>query len=516
MTALAPSRTSIPATRPPRRHAVTAIRAGVAAASAVLASAVLACARPTPAPAPLPAAPIAIVHATVIDVRAGRDVPAQTIVLDGGRIVDVGADASVRIPVGARVVDATGRFVMPGLWDMHAHVRTPTARTVELPLFLANGVTGIREMGSDCKDTTAVGAICIGDLRRWQREIETGALLGPRLLALSSWHVDGPRDLPKNAPAFFRASTPEEATQLVQYFADRGVDFIKVYNNIPRQGYFALMREARRRHMTVVGHNPVQITARELSDSGQHSVEHARVFLFYCWPGAEQFWTQGTPRMTVTQLLQRMVDDYDPAICGGLFQTYARNDTWYVPTHVTRAVEAHASELRSSHDPRDRYIPRAMHDEWVADVRHVVAADSSPAGRKAFMDFYTKGLEVTGAAYRAGVRIMAGTDAGDSFVYPGFSMHDELAELVKAGLTPAQALRAATLDPAEFLGRTTDFGTVERGKVADLVIVAADPLRDIHNTVRIDAVVEGGHYLDRAALDAILRGVADTVTTAVH
>lgn len=487
------------------------VTAGVVAG--VLAG-LLACGRPTPSPTPVRAGRLALVHATVVDVRAGRDISAQTIVIDGGRIVDVGDDASVRVPAGAHIVDATGRYVLPGLWDMHAHVRTPTARSVELPLLLANGVTGIREMGSDCKDTTATGDICIGDLRRWQREIDAGTLRGPRLLALGSWHVNGPSDLPKNAPAFFRASTPDEARELVHYFASRHVDFIKVYNNIPRQGYFALMREARAMHMTVVGHIPRQITARELSDSGQHSVEHARVFLFHCWPGAEQFWTNGTPKMTVTELMRHMVDDYDPAICGSLFQDYVRNDTWYVPTHVTRAVEAHAAALATSHDPRDAYIPRAMHDEWVADARRTAAYDSSAAGRKALGDFYTKGLEITGAAYRAGVRVMAGTDAGDSFIYPGFSMHDELGELVKAGLTPAQALRAATLDPAEFLGRTADFGVVERGRMADLVIVSADPLTDIRNTSRIDAVIEGGRFFDRAALDAMLQRVADAARAA--
>jgi imidazolonepropionase-like amidohydrolase len=134
------------------------------------------------------------------------------------------------------------------------------------------------------------------------------------------------------------------------------------------------------------------------------------------------------------------------------------------------------------------------------------AADSTSEGRKMRMDFYLRGLQATGDAHRAGVRVLAGTDAGDSFVYPGSSLHDELAELVAAGLTPAEALRAATLGGAEFLGRTADFGAVRAGRMADLVLLDADPLADVRNTARIRAVVVGGRLLDRAALDGLVAG----------
>jgi hypothetical protein len=341
---------------------------------------------------PVNAAPLtAITNVTVIDVRNGNRIPGQTVLLASGRISDVGPASTARVPSNARVVDGTGRFIIPGLWDMQTHLRTRTAPTIELPLFLANGVTGIRETGSDCEDATAVDAACIGDFRRWQQEIDSGALVGARLLTLSSG---------------------------------------------------------------------------------------------------------------------RMVDDYDPPICNSLFAKFARNDTWYVPTHVTRLVEANAAELVGRKDPADRYVPQSEHAAWVEDRQRTDAAESSPAGRCARRDFYERGLAITGDAYRAGVRILAGTGAGDSFIYPGLSLHDELIELVRAGLPPAAALRAATLSGAEYLGKQRDYGSVERGKVGDLVLLTADPLVDIRNTARIQGVFLGGRYFDRLALDELLRGVA--------
>jgi imidazolonepropionase-like amidohydrolase len=235
------------------------------------------------------------------------------------------------------------------------------------------------------------------------------------------------------------------------------------------------------------------------------SVEHARVFLFNCYAGAEEFRRAGSRAMS-TALLRRMVDGYDPAACAAVFRAFVRNGTWYVPTHLTRKMDAFADDSAYRHDPRAKYVPQAQWTRWNRDADGMVRADTSRAGRRAFMDFYTKGREITGAAHLAGVGVLLGTDAGDSFIFPGSSAHEELAELVAAGLSPAEALGAGTWRAAEFLGRTADFGAVARGKVADLVLLDADPLTDITNTRRIRAVMLGGHYLDRAALDALLAG----------
>ena len=472
--------------------------------------ALAACASPR-ASAP-PAADLAFVGVTVVDPRSGSLLPDRTVLVDGDRIQAVGPSARVRVPPGARVVDAGGKYLIPGLWDMHAHLTlNPATDRIDIPLLVANGVTGVREMVSDCPEWSwlrdRAGTDCLERLRGWQREIERGAMVGPRLLALGGWPINGRGGLPDEAPAFFRAETAEQGLELARYNAARGVDFVKVYSGIPREGFIALAREAQRLGLGVAGHEPIALSAIDASNAGQKSFEHARVFLFNCFPGAEEFRRASADLGGVdTRWRRRMVDEYDPAACAGVFRAFARNGSAYVPTHLTRKFDAFADDSAYRHDPRSKYIPAAQWEAWNGDAEGMIESDSSRAGRRAMMDFYTKGLEITGAAYRAGVTVMVGTDSGDSYVFPGFAVHDELGELVKAGLTPAEALKAATWTGAEFLGRTADFGTVEPGKLADLVLLDANPLADIASTRRISAVVLDGRYLDRAALDALLAG----------
>jgi imidazolonepropionase-like amidohydrolase len=172
-------------------------------------------------------------------------------------------------------------------------------------------------------------------------------------------------------------------------------------------------------------------------------------------------------------------------------------------------MEAFADDPAFRSDSRSKFIPKARWKAWNEDADGMVKEDPSLEGRKAMKDFYTKGLEITGMARKAGVKIMVGTDSVDSYVFPGFAVHDELQELVKAGFTPAQALKAATWNGAEFLGRTSDSGSVEIGKLADLILLDANPLIDIHNTEKIAVVMLNGRYMDRNALDQLLKAAEE-------
>ncbi len=447
-----------------------------------------------------------------MDVERGTLLPDRTVLVAGDRIARVAPSDSVRLAAGTRVVDGAGGYLIPGLWDMHVHLRSPAAERIDMPLFVAHGVTGVRDMGSDCL-VPGQGPVCLPEMRDRQRRVESGELLGPRLLALSSWGVNGPAGLPASLPGFYGAATAEDGRRLARHFAERGVDLVKVFGGIPREGFFGLADEARKLGLPVAGHEPQDVSAVELSDAGMRSVEHARVFLFHCWPGAAEFWRAGAPGLSGTALRRRMVDDYDAEVCRDVFGAFVRNGTWFVPTHLTRKTEAHAADPAMRRDARRRFVPRAQWAAWEADMDRTDAADSTSEGRRTRTDFYLMGLRATGDAHRAGVRVLAGTDAGDSFVYPGSSLHDELAELVAAGLTPAEALRAATLSGAEFLGRTADFGAVRAGRMADLVLLDADPLADVRSTARIRALVLGGRLLDRAALDRLIAG-AETAAAA--
>lgn len=449
-------------------------------------------------------ADLAITRVTVVDVENGRLVPDQTVVIKGERIVGVMPASRAGVTAGARRIDGSGTYVIPGLWDMHAHIgATPDPVSLELPLFTAHGVTGIRIMG------LPFDRAVLARTREMQAGIASGAISGPRLLALASWPVNGEASIPDTAPAFFKARTREEGRELARYFKQTGYDFIKIYNNVSREGYLGLTSEARALDISFAGHEPAALTAIELSNAGQKSIEHSRIFLFNCFPGADSMRKGLLPSSTV--LRRRMVDEYDPRICDQIFQTFKRNGTYITPTHVTRRMDAFADDPAYRGDARMKYIPARRQISWLADADGMVASDRTPAGRKSYMDFYLKGLTLTNAAYRAGVPVMLGTDAGDSFVFPGSSVHDELGELVKAGLSPAEALRAATLTSAGFYGKTGDFGTVQPGRYADLVLLDANPLENIGNSRRIRAVVQGGRVYDRAALDSMLARIEAAV-----
>jgi ankyrin repeat protein len=340
-------------------------------------------------------------------------------------------------------------------------------------------------------------------LRQVQSATAAGTMTGPRVLAIASWPVNGEAGIPDSLPPFYKARTHDEGRQLAQYFKQNGYDFIKIYNNISRDGYLGLAEESRRLNLPFAGHEPASLSAMELSNAGQKSIEHSRIFLYNCFAGADSM-QKGLLRIPATALRRRMVDEYNPSVCAEVFRTFARNETYITPTHVTRRMDAFADNAAYRNDARMKYVPARLQMGWLADAGRMVASDASAEGRRSFMDFYLKGLSLTNDAYRAGVPVILGTDAGDSFVFPGSSVHDELGELVKAGLSPAEALRAATLTSAKYFGRTADFGTVQAGRFADLVMLDANPLSDVANSRRIRAVWQGGRSFDRAALDSML------------
>lgn len=448
---------------------------------------------------------ITIANVNVVDVRLGVVLPNRTVLITGDRIVAVVPSDQI-FPPEATVVDASGAFLIPGLWDMHAHLRgngTPPWLTTDwlMPLVFAHGVTGVRDMTSDC-DGPGQGPVCLSQMLEWQSSIESGALLGPRLMALSSFQI--------NPPWSYEVSE-EEARRVVQALAGMGVSNLKIYDRLAPEAFSWISDEASRLGLRVWGHVPLRMGAREASRAGLGSIEHARDFLFDCFPGALEFRANAASSTAPVDLMRRMVDEHDEAACAVVFAELVDNGTWYVPTHVTRRRDAFAGDSAFRDDPRARFIPPDIQADFVGHLDRIVAADSATGG-VTFMDFYLKGLDITGAAHRAGVSIMVGSDAPDPFVFPGSAVHDEMGELVAAGLSPAEALRAATWNGAVFLNLTDSYGTVEPGKRADLVILDANPLEDIGNTRRIKAVLFGGRYFDRNALDQLLDQVLEAMT----
>jgi hypothetical protein len=439
--------------------------------------------------------PVAIRHVSVIDVMNGRIQKDVTVILADGTITAIGK----KVPVEkARLVDGTGKFLIPGLWDMHVHCCN--ADDHFFPLFLSNGVTGIRDMGDP-----------LDELKTCRRDVENGTFLGPRMV-FSGPIVDGPKPIWPDIS--IAVGTPEEGRKAVETVQQSGADFVKVYSLLPRDAYFAIADEAKKRHMVFAGHVPNAITAVEASDAGQKSFEHLLSVLMGC--SSKEAALMTTQGLSLIQLNRAEVDSYDPAKAKALFTRFHKNGTWQCPTLVVGNVMAHLDAPASRNDPRLAYLPGDIVSFWNPTNNFFHTNGFSAGDWQTAHSCFAKRCELVGMMAKAGVGILAGTDTPNPGAFPGFGIHDELALLVKCGLTPRQALQTATINPARYFGWEQMMGTVEVGKVADLVLLDANPLEDIRNTTKIDAVFARGRYFDRATLDQILRHKSDSAALPSH
>ncbi len=422
----------------------------------------------------------AITHVTVIDGTDAARRPDQTVVVRGNRIVSVGPAAVTPVPAGARVIAGAGKYLVPGLWDMHVHTVIPGGHDV-LPLYVANGVLGVRDMAGDWTQIAA-----------WRREIAAGRLAGPRIVAAGPYIEGGDVPIPHLV-----AKTGEEARAAVDSLAQLGVDFVKLHSQLTREVYFAVLDAARRRGMAVAGHVPRSVLAAEASDSGLRSLEHMLQIPTPCTPPES---LALAPRFPIQSVLGRCTsDDLSP-----LFARFVRNGTWVVPTLVAQYEVAAWPRRELPGDSFASYLPDTLR-QYVAQIFPMpdsIPPDADVVGRA----LWEKRIALVGAMYRAGVGILPGTDAPLRNSPPGFGLHQELALFARAGLSPFEVLRAATLEPARYLGVLDSLGTITAGKMADLVLLTADPLADVRNLRSIEAVVANGRLFDAGARTRLLRG----------
>ena len=443
-------------------------------------------------------------NVAMVDVRNGQVVPGRDVVVRDGRIESIGTSTPASGPSGLVVVDGTGKFLAPGLWDMHVHSLKISPQYTH-PLFIANGVTGVREMWG-CTPLPDSSVACGEDIERWRKGLGDHSVLAPRYIQRSSHQMNG---LSHAAPAFFKARNADEARALVAHHAADGADLLKTYDQLSMAGYEALAAEAPKHGLLLGGHLPVRVSLEQAIAAGQHSIEHADLFLRVCKRDAAAI--RALPDPTAANQLGvrvRLIDEHDPKRCAELMAAMAASNTWWTPTLVALRVRALAGNRRFREDPRRRYVPFiVMQTLWERDADRMAdrtAKAAQESGREVHTELYQLMLKNVGQAHAAGVKIVAGTDAPETYVFPGFAIHDELAELVRAGLSPADALRSATIDAARFTGQTRDYGSIEVGKVADMLLLDANPLNDIRNTGKIAGLFFNGQYLDRAALDELL------------
>jgi imidazolonepropionase-like amidohydrolase len=443
---------------------------------------------------------LALTHVTVIDMTGAPPKRDMTVVITGNRITAIARSSRMRIPRTSVVINAAGKFLIPGLWDMHVHF-TEVQRS--FPLFIANGVTGVRNMGGELED-----------LLRWRADVASGKLLGPRVLTCGPI-VDGPQPA-AHGPTIV-AATVAEGRQAVDMLKQRGADCVKVYDRLSREVYLAIIDQARKDGLSVVGHVPQSITTLEASAAGQKSIEHLGSILEDSSSIADELRRLAAAPMPpggdfsefprrIAARGERMLDTYDEQKAKGLFADLVKNQTWQVPTLVTKRALTFVDDFDRNGDERLKYVPQSEL-QWWSPQKNFLLRYRTPGYIVYSKRRFQKELELVGALHRAGVPLMTGTDLSIPYTFAGFSLHDELALFVQAGLTPMEALQAATRNPAVFLGELSSQGTIERGKIANLVLLDANPLENIRNTQRINAVVLNGRYLAKEALQKMLADV---------
>ena len=448
---------------------------------------------------------VAFTHVTVIDATGAAAKPDQTVVVIGNRIAQIGPFKSVTLPKDAQVVDGKGKFLIPGLWDMHVHVAgisaEPSWGHFLLPVYLAHGITGVRDMAGDLET-----------LRDWKRAQSEGSVLAPRM-AVCGPFLDASEEGFTHKADVIAVRTAEEAKKAVEELVLKGADFIKIGDRISPEVFSAIAEESKRQHVPFLGHLPRAIGIADASDAGMKSMEHLYGFDVAMSGRATELQVIRKAAMAkgdaaaVNKASADAETSFDQKTADALFNKLKKNHTWIVPTLAWTDITAHLDKVEAS--PYLKYLPAKLQEEWAPEkARKLMSARG--------LAFYQHKLErdrrTVSLLAKAGVPMLAGSDSLDPYVFPGDSLHKELALLVENGLTPMQALQTATLNPARFFGTEAQIGTVEKGKLADLVLLNADPLADIHNTRKIAGVMLDGKYLPKAELEELLAKSAGAMT----
>ena len=462
---------------------------------------------------------------TIVDVRTGRLDPGMSLLAEGGKIVRVAPAGTLPQGPSAETIDATGRFVVPGYLDLHAHPIGRGDPSADLALMLASGVTGFRQMnGSDeLLAQRRAGTLALGSD-------------APALLAM-----------PGAILTPFNARDPDDAIATVRAQQAAGADFIKVGLVTP-EVLLAVLAEAQRLGIPVAGHVPPDLDVLAAARAGMRAIEHlgpSPGLLVDCSSEAAALvraappmpaFIKGPPfqipfadaivarllakvivnpvaRLPKSEIarLQRVLATQDEASCRRAARELAESGTWMVPTLIRLRTQRFADAPEYAGDPNLRYVTPGTAETWRAVTRSF-AETFTPEEKETLRGVYARDLELVKILDSEGVRMLAGSDVvGAGWLVPGFSLHQELDELAKAGLPPLRVLQMATIDGAEFLGRSATMGAVEPGRDADLVLLDANPIESVANLHRIAGVVRAGFYRSERDLEALRRRVAEGV-----
>jgi imidazolonepropionase-like amidohydrolase len=447
---------------------------------------------------------IVIRNVTVVDVQSNKLNANRDVIVQGDHIGGVQAGGTARSPKGARIIDGAGKFLMPGLWDFHVHVFSmPGEEDLALPMHIINGVTGIRDAGGIHK---------LSEMQAVANAIERGERVGPRIV-LAGAMIDGP---PGSWPGQMVAITADEGRARVRETKAAGWTFVKSYSLLSEATYLAIASEAGRQGLPLYGHVPESVTLQTAIDAEHRSVEHFGRVTQACSTAEAKMISanvealrSASPMAALMTVMaghnKTTLEHWDEKLCQRVARKLASAGVAVMPSLMVS--DFYVGKDPAPDDPRMQSVPKAVRAQWGQGDwrRQQMSAELLALAPKSIaLDWKTFKL-----AHDAGVKMLAGTDAAyaNPFIFHGYTLHDELARYVAAGITPQQALMTATVNPARFLKRADLNGRVSSGQRADLVLLDANPLEDIRATRRINAVIANGRLFDRDALDKLLREV---------
>jgi imidazolonepropionase-like amidohydrolase len=452
----------------------------------------------------------AITGVSVIDVRTGSVVPGRTVVIQGGRITMVAPADELALGAGVIRIAGDGKYLIPGLWDMHVHLYRSLGGAEILPLFTVYGVTGVRDLGSQ------------DSIYLWQREVAQGLRIGPRIVAAGAMlvsHTPPEGIQPGGSATSVQSET--DARAAVRARRTEGAQLIKIQDSfLPRASWLSAAAEAAAQGLPIAAHVPMDLSLEDAIGAGLRNIEHAIGLAVAVVPGAaarrQRIMQRARPpgarhadiMAGYTALFEIEAEVWDlPAdsALGAIADLMVRKGVVIDPTLTDLRSLATAASGRWSQDPRLAYLPATVRASWLAEIAGPLFSPENTRRSRVMLERLPR---IIADLHRRGVTILAGTDVGAPFDFPGSDLHSELELLVAGGLTPLAALRAATLSPAEFMGMGDSAGTVEVGRLADLVLLDANPLAEVENSKRIAGVVQAGRYFNRAALDSMHAAVA--------
>lgn len=426
---------------------------------------------------------------TLIDIETGRSTPGQSVVIDDGRIVALGEDGAISTIYRGEVREHQGDFALPGLWDMHIHLRGGSELAQEnaamLDRYLPYGITGVRDAAGDNPD----------DVITWRNEIETGQRLGPAVFTALR-KLDGKGDTWAGSIAIENSRSIAPAlTKLVA----QGADFIKLYDySLGNELFVEILEMAQARGLKTSAHIPITLPFERALTAGLDSVEHPMYLLKAAAPddAAISAALAAEEDYRFYTAIHRFRANYDADYARKMFDRMASKGMAATSTLYIMEVLANLHDNRHLNDTELAFIPRGIQDTY--DMRVNGAAKRTAKDIENGYALAQSEGAILLEAHRAGVMVLAGSDSGpfNSYVYPGDSLHRELEVMVQTGFTPLETLRAATINGAMWLGLEHQYGSIKVGKVADLLILSDNPLHDIRHTRKQTAVVRAGRYLD--------------------